>query len=360
MTRSLIAVAFLGALALTVALADGCNTVTCGQGTVLRQHSDGTTVCEPATVANQLTPCDDVDGGTAFIVGGRCVSRVQCDPGTTMVGQLPDGTQVCVGTGGGGCSCQQPDSTHVCVTGDIYDFTGTPAGKKYAEGEITDPINVGAWEPLGFLNNPNTPALALDTSNPNKHSCYSVSNIEPPSTGLLAIGTRDDPSVTNAKYMIVGVGLQPTAGNIYHRDAYLISKAEAMAWGASYVTGGAFIGQFFDNAVPNETNRTYTSTPALKPAGGVVMLDGASPAAGVKYMMPRTMVGAALTATDATAGTAIAPPPPGLTNYTGMGGMCNGGQACKWQTLPGSSVAGVIFVQDFYSCNYNPAAVGCM
>src|SRR5581483_8918297 len=106
MTRSLFAVFVLGAVAVAVPLIEACNNPVCGAGTKQRQRADGTLACELAEQPDVLALCD-VDAGTAVIVGGKCVSVVECDPKTTMVGVLPNGNQVCVGTGGGPgtCSC---------------------------------------------------------------------------------------------------------------------------------------------------------------------------------------------------------------------------------------------------------------
>jgi hypothetical protein len=361
MTRSLFAVFALGAVALTVALIDGCNNPQCGAGTKQRQRADGTLVCEPADSPMVLATCDNADGGTAVIISGRCVSRVQCDPATTMVGFLADGTEVCVSNGmGGGCpQCGTPDATHLCVQGDIYTFGTTNAGTK--TGAVTDPIIVGAYDPLAFLADPTTAPLGTDNTNPGKNGCYKIDGISPPATQLLAIGVQDDANVptANRKYMITGVGIAPvTGGKIYTRDAYIIPKTEVDMWSAQYGGGvnftkdGVMVAQFFDAPPPDPTKILYSGM--LKGAGSVTF--GTT---GAKYMMPRDTVLPSLTATAANVGVSVAPSP-SLGNYTGTGGMCMGTQACKWQTLQAASTAGVVFVQDFFACNYNPAAAGCM
>ena len=72
----LIALVAVGALA---AVQSGCNEPSCGPGTVQQQQKDGTLKCVQTDDLNSMTPCE-VDGGNVMIVGGKCVSAVQCDP----------------------------------------------------------------------------------------------------------------------------------------------------------------------------------------------------------------------------------------------------------------------------------------
>lgn len=367
MTRSLFAVFALGAIAVSVGLIDACNNPACGAGTKQRTRSDGTLVCEPVDQPAPLAQCDNGDGGSSVILEGKCVSRVRCDPSTTMVGFLADGTEVCVGTGGGGCGCSTPDATHICVFGNLYDFAGGVAGTKH--GMVTDPITVGAFDPLQFLADPKgTPPLGTDNSNPGTAGCYVIKDVTPPQTMLLAIGVQDAANVpdANKKFMITGVGIaQVTGGKIYQRDAYMITKAQAQMWstqaggGTDFVTNGMMIAQFFDTTPPDPTKIVYDAM-GLKGVGGVKFTQGnTTEVPGTKYAMPRDVIVPSLTATAPNVGVAMAPTM-GLGNYNGTGGMCMGGQACKWQVNQAASVAGVVFIQDYFACNYNPTAFGCM
>jgi hypothetical protein len=353
-------------------VATGCNTVTCGPGTVQQQRPGGSNWCVPSAQPPNATPCDDADGGSQINVDGVCVSRTVCDPSTSMPVVDPNsGKVVCVGTGGGGgCSATQPDSTHISVTGNIWKLDGSPAGTKISAGGIDNTVNVtvGFFDPLSFLANPAEQPIAFDNSNPVAKSCYVMNNIALPSTTLGAVGTQDDTTLgaldPSRKYVITGVGVIVNAGNIYHRDVYLVEKSEVQMWttqaggGTDFVQKGVVLGQFFDNKALKQTNIVYDST-TLVPVGGITLLDGAAQAAGARYFKTRMVIDQATLMTTATAGAALAPSPPGLTMYSGMGGTCPSG-SCKWQVNPGASVAGVVFVQDFFNCNLDNTAMGCM
>jgi hypothetical protein len=112
------------------------------------------------------------------------------------------------------------------------------------------------------------------------------------------------------------------------------------------------VAQFFDAPPPPPTDQHYGN--GLSMAGGVSF-----GAAGALYFKDATTIDPSLTATVAGVGRALAPSPP-LGNYGGTGGTCDGGQPCRFQTTTGASTAGVVFVSDFYACNYDPTANGCM
>src|SRR5437764_11904905 len=110
MNRSLsILVALVAWGSLGVSLS-GCNAPSCGPGTAQKQQADGTLKCVAVDEMDSMIPCD-VDGGNAIIVGGKCVSAIQCDPNSTT---LING--VCVGTGGGTATCRAPAPGKACVS----------------------------------------------------------------------------------------------------------------------------------------------------------------------------------------------------------------------------------------------------
>src|SRR4051794_3349399 len=93
-----------------------CNAPSCGMGTVQQQQSDGTLKCVATDEMASVTPCD-TDMGNVVIVGGKCVSAIQCDPGTTM-----NINGICVGTSTGPARCRTPAAGKACIDGTIFNF----------------------------------------------------------------------------------------------------------------------------------------------------------------------------------------------------------------------------------------------
>ena len=96
----------------------GCNGATCGRGTKQVQAANGDVECVLAdNPATGDVPCD-VDGGSAVIENGVCVSRVMCDPATTTYDAT---TGLCESNGMGGQLPALPVDAgrraHVCITG---------------------------------------------------------------------------------------------------------------------------------------------------------------------------------------------------------------------------------------------------
>src|SRR5438105_385284 len=87
---------------IALALATSCGSTICGKGTKQVQNQQtGNSECVPVDAVNPEPCVDNADAGTV-IVGGRCVSAVACDPTTSKPVRQPDGTYLCVGTGGAG------------------------------------------------------------------------------------------------------------------------------------------------------------------------------------------------------------------------------------------------------------------
>ena len=191
-----------------------CNSPSCGAGTVQMQQSDGTLKCVPTDVPAALTPCD-TDGGNVTIVGGKCVSAIQCDPGTTM-----NENGICVGTGGGPTGCSTPSPGKACVPGSIFNFTDNKLNK-------VTPIHVALYNPTDFLGG--MPALAEYDVTTGGDS-YVFQNFTPPGLTLIVIVTST--ATGGTQFTVAATGDQGVSpGSIYHVDAYAVKKSDSDGWG---------------------------------------------------------------------------------------------------------------------------------
>jgi hypothetical protein len=336
----------LSAIGLLAATSAGCNPPACGPGTKQVQQANGTIQCVPADgIANGNVVCD-VDGGTVDIVSGQCVSHIKCDPATTKYDPT---TGVCVGTGGGGTNCPpcpaNPGAGMTCLTGGIVDFQ---TGQHLMAGQRT--LHVGAYEPLSFLQGNTTPITDTTDSN----GCFTFT-IPTPAAGLVAIGVNDPaggPMPAGSPPLVIGGAGATIVGNkSYKVDAYMVEQSLLTGWGAVnalYNSGGAYVACYYNSTPPGPTNQIYNET---MPAPGVQMFANSVLATPVNYLKPDRTIDTTLTATG-TLGCALTAGNGNVNNYSGMGGGVT-----KWETAPGGTVANVVFVSRFHSCDGVPAGM---
>jgi len=323
---SSIAIGLVAAGSLAASLSS-CNTPSCGPGTIQQQQKDGTLKCVEADAPVPLTPCE-TDGGTVTIVGGQCVSAIQCDPATTT---LING--ICVGHGGAvGCSTPMPGTA--CVSGDIFDFkTGMKNGVM--------PIEVDLWDPLQLL----TGGMPIATATLTDGSSYVFQNFSPPSLGLIFIMTR---TASGAATMMTpaGTGGQGvSAGNQYHVDAYAVKKSDSDAWNFDIATGGAQIAKFYADKKP-APNLLIANE--MTPVACVQLQKDGQPAAGAQYFDDTlTAVNPALTLTGKS-GVAIVASPVVGSSFPTFSGSGPAAMPITWESLPGGSAAGVVIITRFH------------
>ncbi|MGZ3405130.1 MAG: hypothetical protein ACXVAN_01715, partial [Polyangia bacterium] len=300
-----------------------CNNASCGQGTVQKQQANGELKCVPVDQQEAGIACD-LDGGNVVIVGGKCVSAIQCDPGTTM-----NVNGICVGTGGGAPTCGTPATGKACVFGDIYDFT---TNKKNAT-----PVHVELYDAVGLLTGGGLIAMT-DSSD---GSSYIFKDFVPPAFGTIVVMTGR----TMATMTMAGTGAQNvTPNNQYRVDAYALKQVDSAAWGFDITAGGAQVAKYYKDAKPAPNQLINNES---MPAMGVTMIKDGAPAAGAKYFNDTlTAVDNALTATGASGTALVASPIP-------MGGMFptfsgSGGGVSPWETLNGGSAPGVVIITRFH------------
>ena len=317
----LIAAASLG-ISLT-----SCNAPSCGQGTVQMQQKNGELKCVPADVPQQLTPCD-TDGGNVVIVGGKCVSAVQCDPGTTM-----DVNGICVGTGTGTVQmCGQPATGKACVWGMIKDFKSDAAN-------TVGNLNVELYDAVGLLQGGGLIATTTATDG----GSYIFKDFAPPPLGIIIVMTGHNN--TSPAMTMAGTGaLNITGNNQYRVDAYAIPKADSDAWGFDITAGGAQIAKYYKDPKPQPNQLIANET---MPASMVTMVKDGQPAMGAKYFNDnRTAIDNSLTVTGMSGTAIVASPIP-------MGGMFpsfsgSGGGVSPWEVINGGSAANIVIITRFH------------
>ncbi len=210
----LIALVAVGALA---AVQSGCNEPSCGPGTVQQQQKDGTLKCVQTDDLNSMTPCE-VDGGNVMIVGGKCVSAVQCDPASTI-----EINGVCVGIGNSGATCRTPAPGKACVSGSIIDFK--------TNVKASTPIHVELYDPIAVLTPGATPIAMYDSAD---GGSYVFQDFQVPSLGIIVVTTGKG----TAGFIVAGSAAQGIAsGNQYKLDTYSIPKADSDAVGLRHHDG---------------------------------------------------------------------------------------------------------------------------
>ena len=317
----LVVLCALGELSLT-----GCNAPSCGPGTTQKQQPDGTLKCVQADTVDAQTPCD-VDGGSVVIVGGKCVSAVQCDPATTV-----EVNGICVGMGnGGGAVCRTPAAGKACIQGTIVNFT---TNKK-----ATTPIHVELYDPVTLLNG-GGPIATYDSPD---GGSYVFQDFTPPGLGLVVIATgKGTPGQVVAGSAGQGIGAAK-----YVIDTYQLSQAEVAGWGGGIDVAmtGAFVAKFYNDPAP-AAGAPSTATETM-PAAGVTLTKDFSPAAGAKYFNDGlTAIDGALTVTGNSGTAVVASPVPTGSNFPIFSGT-GGGQA-MWEQHPGGSAAGLVLILRFH------------
>jgi hypothetical protein len=324
---SSIAIGLVAAGSLAASLSS-CNAPSCGPGTVQQQQSDGTLKCVAVDIMASQTPCD-TDGGNAVIVGGKCVSAIQCDPATTT-----NVNGICVGTSVGMKTCHAPASGTICVSGAVLDF-------KTEMANTIKPLHVELYDPLALLMG-GTPLATTDLVDDG--GSYVFQDAPPsPSTLLVVLTGR-----TNANMTMAGTGAQGTsAGNSYRVDAYAIQKADSDKWNFDIATGGAQIARYFSDMKPAPNLLVANEKTAV--AGVTLTENGPTNVpAGTKYFDGTlTAVDPALTVTG-TSGTAIVAAPVMGSAFPTFSGMGPTAMPIAWETLPGGSAPGLVIITRFH------------
>ncbi|MGH8922630.1 MAG: hypothetical protein ACRD0H_30550 [Actinomycetes bacterium] len=230
-------------------------------------------------------------------------------------------------------ACPTPTSGTICVNGALLGFVDNLP--------ITATINVKAYDPSDFLGG-GQPLGSGDFAN----GTFILKNIPAPGTALLVIAVGDADGM-GTTYVTTGTGTQNVnAGKSYRVDGYVLPRTVLDGWGntapggASWLTTGAYLAKYYSDPAPPDTAVIANEK---TPIAGVMMTEAGAVPAGVKYFgATLAAIDGTLTATSAV-GAAIAPPPPSITQFSGMGGS-----VATWQLEPGGSAPKVIFISRFH------------
>lgn len=326
MKRSLTILVAVFATASLGASLTSCNTPSCGMGTVQKQQSDGSLKCVAVDVQAAQTPCD-TDGGNVTIVGGKCVSAIQCDPGTTM-----NENGICVGSGSTGKpTCSTPSAGNTCVFGDIFDFTtNTPSA--------TTPIHVELYNPTDLLNG-GAPLASQDVTG----GAYAFQSFKAPMLGLIVIMTGR----TNTGVLVpAATGDQGISAGIYHVDAYALKQADVANWGFDITAGGAVIAKFYNDPKPAANALIINET---HPVAGVTLRKDFQAATGAQYFNDTlTKIDTNLMVTGNSGTAIVASPVPMGSNFPVFDGTGPTSMPITWEMDPGGSAAGLVLITRFH------------
>ena len=343
-------------LALLMALAAGCKTVDCGDGTTERNG-----ICVPASETVGTAKC----GPFTELHGDMCIPMfppTTCDPSTTAADtDIGTGVTTCIGTGAGGCAaklpCPTPTDGKQTICGQIYDFETGQAfaqagatGAQCTPGAATGPCSLGirAFDAVAFAMNPGA-TLPLTTDPVYIDDCgrYKVPEVAQPAGPFIALAI-DDAAAANAgpagTTNAVGVAT-PKAPNFATKDfeGFIVRGAVAGAWGGPSLAAGIYAPVYrghrtgFDLATGVQFTFGPMSTP---PPTMTDMNRDFYFAAGATT---RTTLDGAANATGAN-GTALVSGANLAEIYSGRGGIPS---TCIWDIHAGAAIPGVVFIQIF-------------
>ncbi len=327
-----------------MAIVGGCSATVCGPGQKRVQQPSGSVVC---MAADSAVICDDDAGAT--IVGGKCVSQIQCGPST----RLDPVSHLCIGTGSsdGGVAptCLPPATGKICVAGVVHHLLDDSF---LGSGET---VHIALYDPLAFLTVDNPPALAESDSS----GTFLFSEVTPPGTGLLALVVRDASGSVLPPLQLTGTGAKVVAGQSYLVDGYATPKSLVADWshaaGFDFDSSGAYMMKFYSDLPASVTD---FSASEKNPVTEVVpVVNGAAVGSSSVYYFGASLavLDNALHATGAS-GTALLPRNDALiANYSGQGGTFMS-KMLAWETHPGGTIAHGLFVERLHRC---PEA-GCM
>lgn len=351
MTRpwlSMTTLAATASVALAAALAtlqSGCSTVECGEGTIER---DGD------CVGSEQSTVPAICGDGTILVNGTCVAEAVCDPSSTVLVPVGDGTFICEGQGGGALpACDQPlpcpsaSGTTTTICGQFYDVeSDDELGEAEGDAVRCDPNVLAASGPCSYklefydalaFSMGSTTQLDYEADDLIYDSCgrFRVTGLAAAGSGITAVGARGP--ITS------GIAVRVTPGGTYPgQRLYTVTPATNAKW--SEQIGRPDI----------KLNGVYVSIHVLPPFGGElnpaenVVLTGTTGGNNSNFYfsdsdpLQRSTVMPTLDDTGVN-GTAILLDQPTLGSFTSTGGTLPG--SCAWGTVQGGNIPGVYFIQ---------------
>jgi hypothetical protein len=358
-TTRLLAILAPAALLAALPSLSGCTQVECGDGTI---EVDG--VCQ---IGDGFDPDNPICGPGTHLESGECVPNIDppavCGPNTNPEVQ-PDGTILCVGTGGGGCgsiSCGSPAGSNMSLCGQLYDVetgaiirqvdpppTGQPCDEANPTADGPCALSVEFYDPLAFAANPaGTSPLNADTKLINDCGHFIGVNVTRPFNGFAAVAIEDCTDMDcGDDVRLTGIAFPVEAGEV-RRDlrAFAIRRTTDEIWtssagdpfagGASFVDKGVYGPVFNHEGVPVE-GVVITAGGATRPADDYYFSD-TDPTL-------RTTVDTDLSSTGPNGMGLMVNS--SLGNHSGVGGEPDG---CEWQSELATSIATVLFFRESFT-----------
>jgi hypothetical protein len=347
-------------LALVAALAAGCKSVDCGEGTTER---NGSCVAAAETVGTATCgPFTELHGGQC----GPVLPPTVCDPATTTPDVDAMGVTTCIGTGGGGCAaklaCPAPTDGKQTICGRIYDFennqplaqAGATGAQCPASGVTTGPCALGirTYDAVALAMAPMT-APVLPNGGVYLDDCgrYRISEITVPTSPFIALALDDatmpgPAGVTNAVGVATGAAANTATKDL---EAFVVRAATYAGWtGGPSLTAGIYAPVYRGHRTGTDlaAGVTFTYGPAATPPP--VLTDANRDFYFTAGSTNRTTLDPAAGATT-TSGTALVSGANLGELYSGQGGGLP--PECRWELHAGAAIPGAIFVQIFRPTN---------
>jgi len=323
----------------------------CGEGSI---EVDGECVAQAPVITPQCGA-----GTTYNELTGQCDSDLlagdvgRCGPDTVRIIDV-DGVPTCLGQGGcNDCStppiCPPPSTPaqNVTLCGRVFDLeTSEPLGDDPMNTDIMTKIKGEAFDPIGFVSNPDLPAIA-DIS---FDGCgYFQLEVALPFSNTIGVRIDDADSATDDVYVLTGVAASVSVGETVHLNAFATRASTDVAW-TDMASNPVGSDTFFENGVYVpifvDTNQPAVGPFEGTPTAGVAVAIGIDtlPANDVYFSdtapLSRSTIDVDQAVTGAN-GTAVVYNKHGLdSNYTGIGPA-----GCTWPRDEAGMVARAIFVQ---------------
>jgi hypothetical protein len=210
-------------------------------------------------------------------------------------------------------------------------------------------LRIGVYESVDFLTDPNPLPVAEQPSA--AWACFTFILQAPPS-GLIILAIQDPQGTTSSEPLTIGaVGLSVAAGTKYEVDGYMVKQALLDNWSGvdpAFASAGSVVDCFYDTAADASNDFLFDET--WPPVSGVQLTPKGRMGSAIGYLNQDATIDSTATATG----------PSGCAVVAGGSYTAQGGGVTRWQTTPGSSKAGVVFVQAIKSCDGAPAgSPGC-
>ena len=204
-------------------------------------------------------------------------------------------------------------------------------------------MHVELVDPLSFLMG-GAPIAEMDSA-----GGYVFQDFTPPPLQLIAIIVTNPAGQT--RFTTTGTGDQNiVAGTSYVVDGYVMDKSVADGWKPTIDVDatGAFVAKFYQDQKPPSTMVKANET---MPVAGVQLTQNTAVASAARYFDTSLLSISGTASATTTVGAAIIPAPDlsgGIPTFSGQGPSA---MPINWESLPGGSLKGAVFIDRFHPSN---------